>query len=411
MANGTGIQVTPQSCYLLKSGSTANVDSTGFILNESDIAAAYLTPGMRIHLAFVIEPWSDVLAYDESYHQSVNIYVNGEFANACPYVQGTDSFASTATLRIGSSSCIIKLYQIKLYNRGLTHKEILQNYKVAPAATRDKLTRLYDNDILNADGYVDYEKARTKYTCLLLTGPEPVYTTTTGGETVLSNPTVSPYKGYPSPAGRKNKKTGKAEKKTESGVTLTKPNPNVQQGYDVEFDLRDVIPTDQNIPVETYLGARGAYVSSNNVQGTSSQKYPVHNLKVYLAKWQAPKTTTSEVEVENGEDTTGYETVTRTYKDVDGEWVEIEDGEDTTGLTTTIKTFKIVTTTTPGEIKKVKYSLKGKDEHGDDIGYAESTLCWKADYMSTDHANTFNANIADGLFTDVLPGASWGAKH
>ena len=415
---GTGFQVTPQSCYLLKSGSTINRDNTGFIINESDIAAAYLTPGTRIHLAFVIEPWSDTLAYDQSYHQSVNIYVNGEFANACPYVQGTDSFASSATLRIGSSSCIIKLYQIKMYNRGLTHKEILQNYKVAPAATRDKLTRLYDNDILNADGLVDYEKAKTKYTCLLLTGPEPIYTTTTGGETVLSNPTVSPYKGYPSPAGRKNKKTNKTEKKTESGVTLTKANPNVAQGYDVEFDLRDVIPTDQNIPVEAYLGARGAYVSSNNVQGTSSQKYPVHNLKVYLAKWQAPKTNVTWVDLEENEEVEqGTETRTVTKKQVpktEGEgydWVIVEEGEDTTGLTTEEFTQKKVETITPGEIKKVKYSLKGKDEHGDDIGYAESTLCWKADYMSTDHANTFNANIADGLFTDTLPGASWGSKH
>lgn len=406
MANGAGFQVTPQSCYLLKSGSTVNMDSTGFILNESDIAAAYLTPGMRIHLAFVIEPWSDTLAYDNSYHQSVNIYVNGEFANACPYVQGTDSFASTATLRIGSSSCIIKLYQIKMYNCGLTHKQILQNYKVAPASTRDKLIRLDENDILNADGHVDYEKARTKYTCLLLTGPAPIVE-----NGVVTNPTVSPYKGYPSPAHRKDKKTGEAVGKTESGVTLTKANPQVQQGYDVEFDLRDKVPTDQSIEVPAYIGDRGAYVSSNNVQGTSSQKYPLHNLKVYLAKWQGPQTTTSEVEVADGEDTTGLETITKTYKDVDGEWVEVEEGEDTTGLTTTTKTFKIVTTTTPAEIKKVKYSLKGKDEHGEDIGVAESTLCWKADYMSTDHANTFNANIADGLFTDVLPGASWGSKH
>jgi len=185
-----------------------------------------------------------------------------------------------------------------MYNRGLTHKEILQNYKMAPAATRDKLTRFEDNDILNADGYVDYEKARTKYTCLLLTGPEPVYTTTTGGETVLSNPTVSPYKGYPSPAGRKDKKTGEAVGKTESGVTLTKANPNTPQGYDVEFDLRSTIPTDQSIDVPAYIGARGAYASSNNVQGTSSQKYPVHNLKVYLAKWQNPKTEVTETEVE-----------------------------------------------------------------------------------------------------------------
>ena len=380
---GVGLQVTPQSCYLLKSGSTINMDETGFILNESDIPAAYLTPGMRIHLAFVIEPWASELAYDNSYHQSVNIYVNGEFANACPYVQGTDDFASSATLRIGSSSCIIKLYQIKMYNRGLTHREILQNYKVAPAATRDKLTRLRDNDILNANGKVDYEKARTKYTCLLLTGPAPIEQ-----DGVVINPTVSPYKGYPSPAGRKDKKTGEAVGKTESGVTLTKANPNKTEGYDIEFDLRDTVPTDQSIEIPTYIGARGAYVSSNNVQGTSSQKYPVHNLKVYLAKWQGPKTTTKEVAIEEGEDTTGLEIVEH-------------DGVQ----------YKVITETSPAEIKKVKYSLKGKDELGEDIGVAESTLCWKADYMSTDHANTYNANIADGLFTDVLPGASWGSKH
>ena len=375
---GVGLQATPQSCYLLRSGTTVNMDETGFILNESDIAAAYLTPGTRTHLAFVIEPWSDTLAYDGSYHQSVNIYVNGEFANACPYIRGTADFGSTATLRIGSASCIIKLYQIKVYNRGLTHSEILQNYKMAPATTRAKLIRFEDNDILNDDGKVDYEKARTKYNCLLLTGPDASVALT-----------VSPYKGYPSPANRKNKKTGKIEKKTESGVTFTKPNSEVSQGYDVEFDLRDVIPVDQSVEVADYLGTRGRYVSSNNVQGTSSQKYPVHNLKVYLAKWQGPTTATENVALEEGEEVPeGTETV------------EIE------GIT-----YKVVTTTTPGEIKKVKYSLKGKDENGDDIGYAESTLCWKADYMSTDHANTFNANIADGLFSDTLPGASWSSKH
>jgi len=257
---GTGFQVTPQSCYLLRNGTTVNTDDTGFILNESDIAAAYLTPGTRLHLAFVIEPWASELAYDNSYHQSVNIYVNGEFANACPYVRGTADFGSTATLRIGSASCIIKLYQIKVYNRGLTHSEILQNYKMAPATTRDKLVRFEDNDILNDDGKVDYEKARTKYTCLLLTGPEPKEQ-----DGIVINPTVSPYKGYPSPAHRRDKKTNEAVGKTESGVTLTKANPNKTEGYDIEFDLRDKVPTDQSIEVPEYIGDRGAYVSSNNV--------------------------------------------------------------------------------------------------------------------------------------------------
>jgi hypothetical protein len=47
--------------------------------------------------------------------------------------------------------------------------------------------------------------------------------------------------------------------------------------------------------------------------------------------------------------------------------------------------------------KKVKYSLKGAE------GIGESTLCWKADYMSTDHANTYNANFANDLFNELLP--------
>ena len=51
--------------------------------------------------------------------------------------------------------------------------------------------------------------------------------------------------------------------------------------------------------------------------------------------------------------------------------------------------------------KKVKYSLKGAN------GIAESTLCWKADYMSTDHANTFNANLANDLFEDKLPSSQF----
>ena len=373
-----GFQVTPQNCYLLNSSVGVEKDSSGFILNEDQIAAAYLSPGQRIHLVFVIEPWAtDAMrdnAFDGEYHQSVNIYVNGEFANTCPYnrdkitgnLAGND-FSTNATITIGSDSCLIKLYSIKLYNRGLTESQVLQNYKVAPVATRDKLVRLQENDILNNSGLIDYEKARTKYNCLLLTGPAPV---NERGEIV---PTISPFKGAASPAGRRDSKTNEVVGKTESGLTLTKPSKTEASGYTVEFDLRDTVPTDQSVDVPSYIGARGAYCSSNNVQGTSSQKYPLHNLKIYLAKWQAAK------EAVYTEDENTHEQV-------------------------------LVSAAEPAQIKKVKYCLKGKDEHGVDIGTAESTLCWKADYMSTDHANTFNANIADGLFKDKLL-SNWESKH
>ena len=382
-----GFQVTPQSCYLLNSSAGIERDESGFILNEDSIAAAYLTPGQRIHLVFVIEPWAtDAMrdaAFDGEYHQSTNIYVNGEFANTCPYnrdkVTGNlagNNFSTNATLTIGNDSCLIKLYSIKIYNRGLTQEQVLQNYKVAPVATRDKLARMEDNDILNNAGEVDYEKARTKYTCLLLTGPAP---TNQGGDVV---PTISPFKGSPSPAGRRDKKTNEIVGKTESGLTLTKPSNTEANGYTVEFDLQDKIPEDQ----AAYLGAVGSYCSSNNVQGTSSQKYPLHNLKVYLAKWQP-------------------------YVPAVYEEQEVEDPETHEVTTEQVE----VTPAVSAGIAKVKYSLKGYDSNHKALGTEESTLCWKADYMSTDHANTFNANIADGLFNnrteDGWPISDWDSKH
>jgi len=336
-SNNIGFRVTPQSCYLLNSGSNIDIDETGFIKNEENVAAAYLNPGTRTHLTFVIEPWAIDKAADGNYHQSTNIYINGEFANSCPYNRNSstgnldgNSFSTNATITIGSDSCLIKLYSVKLYNRGLTESQVLHNYEVAPVATRDKLIRLEDNDILNAQGLVDYEKARRKYTCLLLTGQGTV-----NGITV---PTMAPYKGYPSVVGRV--KDGEIVGKTESGLLLTKPSTETTEGYVVEFDLQDKL-----VDPNGY-----GYASSNNVQGTSSQKFPVKNLKIYLAKGK-PGT-------------------------------EVYDSDDP-------ETRKVIAYT---KSDKVKYALRGS------AGIGESTLCWKADYMSTDHANTFNANIANTLY-------------
>jgi hypothetical protein len=124
-----------------------------------------------------------------------------------------------------------------MYNRGLTNDEVLRNYMMAPATKIDKINRFAANDVLDNNKLVSYEKARNKFNCLLITGE------------------ISPYK----------KST-----KTPSGVTLTKPDLE-NFTYTTEFNLLD-------------KKANGTYYSSNNVQGTSSQTYPIHNLKVYLAK-------------------------------------------------------------------------------------------------------------------------------
>ena len=330
-SNGAGFKVTPQSCYLVSSTTPANIseDSSGFINNESSIAAAYLSTGQRTHLVFVIEPEAETESAVGGYHQCVNIYVNGEFANSQPYSKST-VFSSNATMTIGNTSSLIKLYGIRMYNRGFTDKEVLQNYMMAPSKINDKLARFDANNVLNNEtGLVDYTKAMKKYNCLLLTG------------------TMSPYKGSPSTVrydGEDAQGNPIPVGKRESGLILTKPNNQVSEGYTVEFNLMKKSSKDH------------AYLSSNNVQGTSSQKYPIHNLKVYL---------------------------------VDAE--EQVDGVDNFVINETTGEKEYTKTT------KLKYKLNGSNSIG------ESTLCWKADYMSTDHANTYNANLANDLFSVKLP--------
>lgn len=309
-ADRAGFIVTPQNCYMLSSnGADVALDETGFIENEESVAAAYIKDNKRIRLAFVIEPKGSVhYSLDDGTSMSgqcLNIYINGQFANSFPYPDNA-RFAQTEYITIGDSSCITNIYDVRIYNRGLSAAEIIQNYKSSPLSVQDRILRFEDNDVLTDDGDVDYYKAIEKYPCLLITG------------------SLSPYKGA---------NGVKTEGKIESGVTLTKPDG--KGGHTTEFDLLD-------------KDSDGIWVSANNVQGTSSVKFPVKNYKIYLAKL------------------------------------------DTDELGQQIK-------------KKVKYSLKGKDaETGADLSIGESTLCWKGDYMSSDHANTFNANLADTLFNDTL---------
>lgn len=86
----------------------------------------------------------------------------------------------------------------------------------------------------------------------------------------------------------------------------------------------------------------GKYVCQSNVQGTSSQRYAKKNYKFTFSKV-----------IDNGDGTQSS--------------------------------------------KKVKYKLKGDDSIG------ESTLCYKIDYMSPGHENTYNANMGSMQFEELVP--------
>lgn len=326
-----GFVITPQICYLLASnGPNVKLDHTDFIENEDAIAAAYIKDNERIRISFVIEALNTIKYKledgKEMSGQCINIYINGRYANSFPYDAGY-RFASTEHITMGSNTCILDVYDVRIYNRGLTETEILQNYKSSPRSIDEKKLRFVDNDMVDDNGDLDYYKVRTKHPCLLITGP------------------LSPYKGalgnkYKITRGEQGQLKREYEGKYDSGITLTKPGG--QDGYTVEFELLD-------------KNEDGVWICSNNVQGTSSQQFPLKNYKIYLAKAD---------------------------REDDGEVKTKVDDEG-----------KAVTKT-----KKVKYSLKGKDSDGRDLSIGESTLCFKSDFMSSDHANTFNANLADTLF-------------
>lgn len=290
----SGFKITPQTAYFLSAtGSNIETDITGFIENEESICATYVKDEKKLRIAFVLE------AAQDDNKQCVCIYINGEIAKSFPYDK-EENFVQNMPIVIGNPNCITDIYDIKIYDRALSENEIKTNYYASQATIAERQALYKDNDVLDDNEEISYEKAIYKYPCLLCIG------------------TLSPYKGA----------------KNKVGWILTKPDGN--GGYTVEFSCTEQIDD--------------KYIGTINVQGTTSQKFMRKNYKVYPVK------------IKRGED---------------GEPV-IDEEKGT-----------IVT-------EKVKYAIKKG-------GIAESTLCWKADYMSTDHANTFNANLADQIMSTIAP--------
>ncbi|MCC8156373.1 MAG: DUF6273 domain-containing protein [Oscillospiraceae bacterium] len=128
-----GFAVTPHTCYLTSTnGAKITLDSTGFIENEESLSCAYLQPEKKIHITFVIE------AAASNGTQCVNIYLNGRLSNSQPY-DSTDSFAQSEYITISTDSCILDLFNVKLYNRALTEAEARQNYIAAQTTIAERL--------------------------------------------------------------------------------------------------------------------------------------------------------------------------------------------------------------------------------------------------------------------------------
>lgn len=107
----------------------------------------------------------------------VRIFVNGVINREIAFKSGADSFwqnNSSGGIRIGSSSCDIDVYGIRIYkDKFLDESDIRQDYMSAIPSIASKLAYRAANDIVGNNGEINYNKATLLYNTLVWYGDVP----------------------------------------------------------------------------------------------------------------------------------------------------------------------------------------------------------------------------------------------
>ena len=96
----------------------------------------------KVRVSFVVEP--------RNLHRLIYVYVDGIMCGAIQYPEN-DNFAQSpaAGLTIGAGSSGIDIYKIRMYSKGLTRHEILDNYIADRPLIADRIDAAKRNDIFN----------------------------------------------------------------------------------------------------------------------------------------------------------------------------------------------------------------------------------------------------------------------
>ena len=96
----------------------------------------------RVRIAIVVE--------NRNLHRLIYVYVNGVMCGAQQYAESDDFAQSPAVgLTIGAESCGIDLYGIRIYNKGLTRAEELDNYICDKPTLSERKESYERNDVLD----------------------------------------------------------------------------------------------------------------------------------------------------------------------------------------------------------------------------------------------------------------------
>ena len=177
----------------------------------------------RIRISFVVE--------GSGLNRMIYTYVDGVVSGLNQYTTN-DIFTqqTPVSITLGSTECTIKLYSIRIYNRGLKINEVVDNFIYDLTDITRKLDLYYKNNVFDSHDQIIYNKILDQVPCMIITGELP------------------PVKG---------------EKKT------------------VSIKYEDKVNFDRNFE---YSGC------TLDIQGTSSQYYPKKNYKFKLPELYALRT-------------------------------------------------------------------------------------------------------------------------
>lgn len=151
MDGNIGLNITAQQAVLKSEQSSV---STKFKEDE------------HVRISFVVEP------RDTS--RLIYTYINGIISGLAQYPYD-DNFVQTSPvgISIGSDTCGIDLYNIRVYDSYLTHDDMLKNYIADTADFSDRVNLYLANDIYDTYGNILYANINQQVPCMTLIGNLP----------------------------------------------------------------------------------------------------------------------------------------------------------------------------------------------------------------------------------------------
>ena len=262
-----GFQITGEAATF----NTYNIKATGSSIIDDDDHQEYntqvqglttkFTEGERIHLTWVIQKKTEA-------HPMIKTYINGIVSGISEYTGGTnsDSIAQNETLgaekaliKINSNTGTVDVYNIRVFDKVLSDRQVLENY-IATLATTEEKSAVYNNNIglLDSNGSISINNIESGNYNMRL----PYIKFTGGGQC----------------------------RKDDDGYHLTNADgtnhlPRAKKDYRLINHFDFVYPTDTSRNVDLYSEVDATKDNLVNGvvmygQGTSSMEYPVKNLRI-----------------------------------------------------------------------------------------------------------------------------------